>query len=207
MANVAKDCGDSLSPPFQITQALKEWAVAIEALCSGKLMVLLRKGGIRDPTQPFARIPAAAVLFPTAEHQDATLLQQPNLISSDALPLDAPNAISLKAWVHITHRFAVQSPTALTALMPFHIWSEKFVVERLKWRPHQPLQVLCVRTYRLPEPILLQRSPSDHGCRSWVDLETPIVATAHTPVLSDTDYESRLQLITAALQPIDVNFS
>jgi hypothetical protein len=84
--------------------------------------------------------------------------------------------IPLKAWVHITHRFAVQSPTALAALRPFHIWSEQFIVDRLQWRPHQPLQVLCVRTYRLPEPILLRRFPHHRGCRSWVNLDEPIIS-------------------------------
>jgi hypothetical protein len=203
MVNAAKDCGDFLSPPFQIAQALKEWAITIEALCSGELMLLLRKGGIRDPEQPFALLPEVAALFPTTEHQAASLLQRPNWMPRDASESSefvSTDMIPLKAWVHITHRFAVQSPTALAALRPFHIWSEQFIVDRLKWRPHQPLQVLCVRAYHLPEPILLRRFPHHRGCRSWVNLDEPIIPVGSTPVLSSSDYECRLRSMADALQ-------
>jgi hypothetical protein len=53
--------------------ALKEWAPTCAALGSGEQTILIRKGGIREPTfVPEAR---AFLLFPTSFHTDQQLLK------------------------------------------------------------------------------------------------------------------------------------
>lgn len=197
MADAARVSGkDSNRDHVFVSHLLKEWAIAIDTLYSGDLMLLLRKGGIRDPARPFAAPHQQALLFPTYEHQIAQSLKTASL--QEISPPEAD--IYLKAWVNITHCFALNALPEIEALMPFHIWTSDFITERLKWKPQQPLQVLCVRTYRLAEPIRLVRSPNYSGCRSWITLDPPIGVDLKDPAMSDGQYNETLGAIEAALQ-------
>jgi hypothetical protein len=197
MADAAKVSGkDPTADLIPLSHALKEWAIAINALYTGNLIVLLRKGGIKDSAKPFADLHPQSLLFPTYEHQVAQAIRTPHLTE-----LGNPDSdISLRCWVQITHRFALSTLPEIDALMPFHIWTKDFIAERLKWRPQQPLQVLCLRTYRLHEPFRLVRSPHYAGCRSWITLETPIFVDTHSPALSDEQYSEQLKALEASLQ-------
>ncbi len=196
MANAAEGFGKSQGQDIFLTQALKEWAIAISALRAGELVLLLRKGGIRDPIHPFAAIPQKAALFPTYEHQVPHHLKQARLLT----PLDPNAPIEIDTWAHITHGFELHTETEIGSLMPFHIWTEDFIIERLKWRSPQPLQALLLRVYKLPETACLGRSPSQSGCRSWIDLDPFIPIQNSIPALSDQDYQSRLESIERTLQ-------
>jgi hypothetical protein len=197
MADAARVSGkDSNGDRVFISYLLKEWAIVIDALYSGDLILLLRKGGIRDPARPFDCPHNQVLLFPTYEHQVSQSLK-----TAPLQPLDSPEAdIYLRAWVQITHAFALNSLPEIDALLPFHIWTTVFITERLKWRPQQPLQVLCVRIYRLQKPIRLVRSPKYSGCRSWITLETTLSVDTCSPALSDQQYFGQLKAIEAALQ-------
>ncbi len=59
----------------QLRQALKEWAIAIEALETGKTIILLRKGGIREKGGHFQAKYLQVWLYPTYEHQKPQLLK------------------------------------------------------------------------------------------------------------------------------------
>jgi hypothetical protein len=165
--------------------------------------LLLRKGGLRDPLHPFADIPHQAALFPTYEHQIFHHLKDP--IESQTPDADAP--IPIDTWARITHGFALQSPAEIEALMPFHIWTEAFIVERLKWRSSQPIRALLLRAYRFPAKVELKKSPAHAGCRSWIDLDTPISTQGSIPALSDPAYQARLMAIEGALQSVNDEFS
>jgi hypothetical protein len=197
MADAAKVSGkNSGGDRVFISHMLKEWAIAIDALYCGDLVLLLRKGGIRDPARPFAGPHKQALLFPTYEHQVAQSLKTP-----PSQTLSPPEAeIHLRAWVQITHGFALSSLPEIDALLPFHIWTADFITERLKWHPQHPLQVLCVRTYRLRQPVRLMRSPNYSGCRSWITLENPVSVDICNPALSDQQYLEQLEAIEAALK-------
>ena len=202
MENAVQGFGNPLDQPMVLTQALKEWAIAITALRSGALILLPRKGGIRDPLHPFANIPKRAALFPTYEHQASHYLKDPvEIVLPDPL---AP--IVIDTWAEVTHGFTLQSEGEVMTLLPFHIWTEAFMVERLKWRVHQPLQVLLLRAYRLPENVELERLLSHAGCRSWIDLDTPISTQYSSSVLSDQNYQARLLEIESAVQVVKADF-
>jgi hypothetical protein len=202
MANAAEVFGKGQNAPIVLTQALKEWAIAISALRSGSMILLLRKGGIRDPRDPFADIPPSAALFPTYEHQVPHSLKQPIKIT----PPEADAPIVIDTWAQITHGFLLSTEAEINALLPFHIWTAEFVAERLKWRSHQPLQVLLLRAYPLGEPIVIGRSPSHAGCRSWIHLETPISSQGSMPALSAQDYQTHLDAIEDAIQFVNEDF-
>lgn len=201
MENAAKDSGKE-QDRVVVIQALKEWAIAIKALRSGSLILLPRKGGIRDPLHPFANIPKRAALFPTHEHQASHYLKNPVEI---VLP-DPSSSIVIDTWAEVTYGFTLQTEAEVMALLPFHIWTEAFMTERLKWRSQQPLKVLLLRAYRLAAAVELGRSPSHAGCRSWIDLDTPISTQHSRPALSDSDYQARLLEIEGAVQAVKADF-
>jgi hypothetical protein len=202
MANAVEVFGKGQDDPIVLTQALKEWAIAISALRSGSLILLLRKGGIHDPRQPFVEIPRRAALFPTYEHQVSHYLKQP----MEILPQDVDAPIVMNTWAQITHGFLLSTEAEVMALLPFHIWTVEFVAERLKWRSHQPLQILLLRAYQLYQPAELGRSPSHAGCRSWIHLETPISTQDSMPSLSDQHYQNQLSAIEQAVQSVKKGF-
>jgi hypothetical protein len=196
MANAAEGSGKSQGQDLVLTQALKEWAIAIAALRAGELVLLLRKGGIRDPLHPFASLPQRTALFPTHEHQLPRHLKQASLLT----PPDLNAPIAINTWAVITHGFELRTEAEIAALMPFHIWTEEFITERLKWRSQQPLQALLLRVYKLPEAVFLGRSPAQSGCRSWIDLDPSIKIQHAIPALSDQAYQRRLEAIERAMQ-------
>ena len=48
-----------------------------------------------------------------------------------------------------------------------------------------------IRAHRLAEPALIPEHPAYAGCRTWVELETPIVSTSASPVVNDVDFALR----------------
>jgi hypothetical protein len=201
MENAERDCGSALDRVV-LTQALKEWAIAISNLRSGALILLPRKGGIRDPLHPFATIPHRAALFPTYEHQALHYLQHPVEMAEP----DPNGPTLINTWAEVTHGFTLQTEAEVRALEPSHIWTADFIAERLKWRSRQPLHILLLRAYRLPQAVELGRSPSHGGCRSWIDLDTPISAQRSSPALSTPDYQAQLQNIENAVQSVQPDF-
>lgn len=181
-----------------LTHALKEWQVAVTALERGEMIVLLRKGGIREGSGKFTIAHDRVLLYPTYEHQKPQLLQPP--YTSHVEPVASgwhPETVHIAAWANITETLQVSEHDRVMALLPFHVWNAEFVSERLKWKPTQPVQVLLLRTYRLPQPQIIPYRNAYGGCKSWIDLETAIDLNHSVPVLDDATYEARVQQIRA----------
>src|SRR4028118_1046913 len=171
------------------THALKEWAVAVNALEQGKTIMLLRKGGIKEEGNRFKVAHDEILLYPTYEHQ------QPNLLKAEYArqvnPVTSgwhPETVRIGSWAKITDILQVSEESAVAALLPYHIWNEQFVSDRLKWKPRQPLYILLLRTYRLPQPQIIPYRSEYGGCRSWIDLAEPISIENAVPVLNDAAY-------------------
>lgn len=185
-----------------LIHALKEWSVAIAALTQGDTILLLRKGGIREVGGRFQVAQSTVLLYPTYEHQQPHLLK-PNYATA-VQPVASgwhPKTVPIASWAEITHIFSVTQPEAIAALQSFHIWNEQFATERFNWKPSQPLYVLMLRTYRLPQIIPIPYQEAYGGCRSWIDLAEPIAIAGSTPVLSDSDYGATVQRIEGAIAP------
>ena len=172
--------------------ALKEWNVAVNALETGKTIVLLRKGGIREDGGRFQVNHNQVLLYPTFEHQQAELLK-PDYVNQVKTVASGwhPETITISSWAEITDALLVAYQPAIAALFPYHIWNDKFVSDRLKWKPSQPIYILLLRTYRLAKPQEIPYSQEYGGCRSWIDLATPIVIEEAVPVLTDKEYIQR----------------
>ncbi|MBW4694635.1 MAG: DUF1802 family protein [Lyngbya sp. HA4199-MV5] len=197
---------DADSRTLPVTHALKEWRVAVDALEQGETIVLLRKGGIREAGGTFTIAHDRVWLYPTYEHQRSHLVKPKY---ADAMVSVAPGwhpeTVRLGSWAHITDRVQVSDTATVAALLPFHIWTEAFVAERLKWKPSQPLEVLLLRVYTLPQPQLLPYDAAYGGCKSWLDLTQTIARQLNLmqafseslPVLGNVDYDVQREAMRA----------
>lgn len=183
-----------------INHALKEWAVAVDALESGKTILLLRKGGIREEGNHFKVAHNEVLLYPTFEHQKPDLLKPEYAEQVTIMPSGwHPETIRIEAWAKITDILLVSFEPSIEALLPFHIWNEKFVSDRLKWKPRQPIYILLLRTYKLSQPQEIPYRTEYGGCKSWIKLQEDISVANATPVLTDTEYNKRASVIRSSI--------
>ena len=180
--------------------ALKEWAVAVDALCQGKTIVLLRKGGIRERQGKFEVARDRIWLYPTYEHQKPELLKPEYARQVQPMPPGwHPQTIAIGAWAQIDAVFQITDRSTVAALLPFHIWNEQFVVQRLGWKPSQPLYVLLLRVYSLAQPYEITYQQNYGGCRSWIELEEALTDPDGVPVLDRAEYERQIGAIRQIL--------
>ena len=182
-----------------LQMALKEWAVAVKALEEGRQIIAMRKGGIREETRDFELAADTFWLFPTYEHQRAELLkptEQPLLEQTLADWNAEAGTVSIGSFARVVRDVEVSDYDELMRLHDFHIWTEAFADERLKWKRTKPLHVLLLRVYKLPQPVVVQVDPVWLGCKSWISLGE--IATANAvPALSDSDFAEREAAVLA----------
>lgn len=186
---------------MELIHALKEWAVAVDALEQGKTIMLLRKGGIREQNRSFTVAHNQVLLYPTYEHQQPHLLK-PNY-TSQVKPIASgwhPLTVQISAWAEITHIFQVSDEPTVAALLPYHIWNAQFAIERFGWKPRQPLYVLLLRAYRLAQAQTIPYRSEYGGCRSWIELAEPIRTDESVPVLNETEYANQITEIRRVIE-------
>ena len=184
----------------QFDRALKEWAVAVEALEAGETILLLRKGGIRETGKNFSIQHTQVWLYPTYEHQKPDLLK-PEYADKVTVVESGwhPKNVRIGSLANITQVVQIQSPDRVNLLQPYHIWNEQMISDRLKWKPHQPLSILLLRVYKLDRPILIPYHSSYGGCKSWIDLQKSIALEGLEPVLADDVYSEKVKQIIALI--------
>ncbi|BAU67292.1 hypothetical protein STA3757_47030 [Stanieria sp. NIES-3757] len=179
-----------------LIHALKEWAVAVQALEAGQTIMLLRKGGIKEENKSFSLPYRRVWLYPTYEHQKPHLLKAK--YASQVTPVESgwhPTEIRIGSCAEITEIFSVSNPDVVAQLEPYHIWNEQMISDRLKWKPRQPLSVLLLRVYCLPEPQLIPYHQAYSGCKSWIDLVKPLSLKNLIPVLDQEVYNQQVREI------------
>lgn len=183
----------------QLQPALKEWAIAVDALTTGKTIVLLRKGGIREAK--FGVEYPVVWLYPTYEHQKPHLLK-PQYASS-VVSVESgwhPNTVEIKSCAEIKEALPISNSQQIEALQPYHIWNEQMVSDRLKWKPRQPLVVLLLKVYRFPQPRIVPYHDAYGGCKSWIDLIEPISTEGLIRAIGEEDFEHQVREIKAVVQ-------
>jgi hypothetical protein len=185
-----------------LSHALKEWSVAVEALEAGKTIMLLRKGGIREANKNFEVPYRQVLLYPTYEHQKPHLLKPE--YASRITPVESgwhPETVRIASCAEITEILLITDSEKIKALQAYHIWNEQMISDRLKWKPHQPLSILLLRVYLLPQPTIIPYNEAYKGCQSWLDLVEPISLGNLTPVLSDCSYHQQIAAIKNLVNP------
>ena len=181
--------------------ALKEWAVTERALAQGRQILLLRKGGIHEEGKDFRVIHPEFLLYPTFEHQREDLLQteyQPGLRALLSEPRNE-DQINFTHWAKVEEVIEVAEQEKVDRLSPHHIWTNAYAQSRLHWKPMLPLSVLLLRVYRMEQPVTVAFLPEYRGCTSWVDIITEVPMGRLTPVLSDEEFQRRVDEVKGSL--------
>lgn len=168
--------------------ALKEWAVAEEALATGQIALLIRKGGIHERQGDFAVEHREFWIYPTGWHQNPPDLAQHLHPLLDALAPPARGTVPFRVYAVVDDVFRITSPDVLDRLDGMHPLSPPAAHYRFTYRDRPFVHALVVRAHRLAEPVTLPDTLRYEGCVSWVELDQPIPTAALAPVLSDEDF-------------------
>jgi hypothetical protein len=187
--------------PVQCQTALKEWATVLEAMARGEQLVLIRKGGLIEPGSGFELITNTFLFYPTFEHHAVSYLRSPHQSYFDeALRRRAPEGqVRFELCGVAVSSTKSHDPTLVKRLSAFHMYNEAFVSQRLKWQPEQPLVIVLVRAFRLPRAVMLSVVPRYVGCKSWVELDSPVSLDGARPLIEDSVFQRRAQEFALAL--------
>ncbi|TCS97037.1 DUF1802 family protein [Hazenella coriacea] len=185
--------------------ALKDWAVAIEALGLGKQILLMRKGGIREETRHFELQSDEFFLYPAYEHQKEELLK-PEFQGEVAKTLKNwskdDQTTTIKYYAKLYEDIEVMDENALRRLAPTHIWTDNFATERLKWKKTLPLHLLLVRVYRLDQPVEVEIRPEYNSCKSWHMFPENLQSLSAEPVLTDEEFMTQVNKVKELLAKV-----
>ncbi|CAA9448356.1 MAG: hypothetical protein AVDCRST_MAG78-3111 [uncultured Rubrobacteraceae bacterium] len=188
-----------LSDTRPLAHALKEWAVAVEALERGETALVVRKGGIRE--KAFAVPKTRFLFFKGYEHQKPEQLKPAYHDLLRSIPErrdDGP--VIFTSFAEVYGAYEISAAEELEALDPHHVWTHAYAESRLKWRPKKPLTVLVLRTYLLPEPVVFEYQAEYGGCKSWIELERAIPNAGSRPVLEDLAFEELVRPTLGVLE-------
>jgi len=184
--------------PSSLNTALKEWAVAIRALREGRMVLLLRKGGIREEEGEFEVRFRNVILFPTylheEEQQDALQPCYTAWRTEETRFKPSSETVRLTTWAQITHIHLVSQPGNLYKLSSQIIYSDSFLRFRIENEPTKPLYALFLRAFELPRPVTIPMELDYYGCKSWITLAEPIATEGSTACLSEHTYNERVRV-------------
>lgn len=181
--------------------ALKEWAVIVNGLKTGKQIILLRKGGVEDAEGEFRLQHSEFFLYPTFEHQRRKLLRPEFLGEFDRALAEKPagEEVSLSTYAEVAECLLSSDLDKLRRLFPYHLWNDAYIKLRFNYKPERPLYVLVLRAYEVPS-IRIPERIEYRGCKSWVDLGEEIPTQGARPILTDAEFEAQRNDIRRRLQ-------
>ncbi len=171
------------------TTALKEWSIVCSALATGRQSILLRKGGIREKRGEFVVEHPHFFLYPTAFHQDPEQLIPEARADLETREGKPNGQVSIGLYAEVVAVWRVENLEQLKALSPLHILAWKTIESRFHYKNNPWLEVLLLRIFQLPNPIMISELPQYAGCRSWVALHEEISFDAATPVIEDAAFQ------------------
>lgn len=188
--------------PESCAFGVKEWAVVVEAIRSGKQCYLLKKGGLTEPDHPdFERPGGIFGLIPTWHKQSPDHLRAEScrefkeVLEGD----DASESYSITTVVDITEQVVLSNPIRAHRLWERHVWRADYITERINTRPEVPLHLLFVRAYELSKPVVISRGDSFNNMRHWVDLGEEASLDEAKVVLKDPEYKRETRIVRELL--------
>lgn len=168
--------------------ALKEWAVTEEALATGQIALLIRKGGIHERRGSFGVEHREFWIFPTGWHQNAADLAEPLHPLMDRLTPPPAGTIPFRVYAVVDDVFRILRTDALDGVQGMHPLAPPAAHYRFNYADKPFVHALVLRAYRLPEPVSRPDVLRYEGCVSWVELDEPLPTAGLQPVLSDADF-------------------
>jgi hypothetical protein len=187
--------------PDRCQMALKEWAVTTRALAQGQQILLLRKGGIHEESKDFRVIHPEFLLYPTYEHQREDLLKPQYQLALKQLLADSPRSetIILTHWARVEELVEVSAQEKVDDLSPHYIWTNAYAQSRLHWKPMLPLSIMLLRVYQMEQSVTVPFIPEYGGCKSWVDIIPTVNLGSLQPVLSDREFQRKVDEVKGSL--------
>lgn len=164
--------------------AFKEWAAICYGLETGQQQIILRKGGIHEGREGFRVAHQEFWLYPTTFHQDGNELTPTgrNWLSQVREQLPPAGQLSIQLYAVVRHVDQVTNWDDLAALRNQHGLSDETVHKRFIYR-EPGLFVLHVDVYQRSTPLMITELPRYAGCRSWVELDTPLPTAELEPIV------------------------
>ena len=166
--------------------ALKEWSNVVAALGRGEQIILIRKGGIADPS--FGVEAERFYLYPTYFHQG----------ESESRP-----SVTITHWCEVVRTWTIRDAALLGRLAPLVVLPRETLDARYRFRPDQALSVIGVRTWRLPQPAEVRYRDEYGGCRSWVSVDEEIDVDGSAAVLHEDELQAKINDISVILSPAE----
>jgi hypothetical protein len=170
-------------------QALKEWASVERGLASGRVSLLVRKGGISERRSGFDVEHRAFWIFPTAFHQNAEELAPPFRDLLGDAPAVSRDEVRVRVFAEVVEAFRVESLEAMERLAGLHPMAAETVRSRFEYKGRPYLHVILVRAHTLPEPVVIPNTLGYEGCVSWVTLDDEIATAGAVPAMGDAEFE------------------
>jgi hypothetical protein len=182
--------------PRSSRSALKEWAAIESALATGRLTLLVRKGGIYEKRGGFEVEHRDFWIFPTGWHQNESELTPAFLEHLDDTPRFQPDEIALRVHCEVVDALRMERLDAVRRLGDLQPFTDHTLRSRFQYRDRPYLHVLIVRARVLSRPHVIANTPAYEGCVSWVELEGEVSAEDAVPVLSDEQFaEARAEIL------------
>lgn len=181
----------------------KEWANVCEALSSGVMSLILRKGGLHEGRGGFEFKHREFFLFPTWFHTQGERLtwspDQPERFHFP--PEEERTTVDIDGFATLEKVWRVTEWEQVAALAPMHVWAEEIVRERFIYDEESCLNIALVRAYKLPTPWHMPYAKSYGGCRSWITLPQPPAGWRESlvPALSDAAFAEVKARVEAVL--------
>jgi hypothetical protein len=189
----------------EVRIAFKEWAVVVDALARGDQILILRKGGISEGPGGFQLEHERFLLFPTLFHQQRESVIAPSQIRYDAIaPKLSPTIVRIECFAEVVDWKLIDSLDAATRLRSQHIWRDEVVREKLLTGRGSSMYALALRVFRLNAPAELPMLAHYGGCKSWVELDHPVSAGDAQPILTDSEFNLKLERFERALASAEI---
>ncbi len=181
--------------------ALKEWAVVVKALQEGRQILLLRKGGIAEAGGQFRIQQREFFLYPTFLHQEKQYIRPEFSPAFDEIQKgETFGRVRIASYATVEEVIQVTDLALLHKLEPYHIWTPAYIDLRYRYKPENPLYVMLLRTYTLPQVVEFEETKAYKGCKSWVPLGFEIATAGVTPALTDHYFHEQVQAIRETLR-------
>lgn len=179
--------------------AFKEWAIIVEALGRGEQIVVLRKGGIAEGRGGFRAEHERFWLFPTQFHQQAEGVLPEAAERFAEMKPPAEGIVPIQFACEVIEARELKTLEQAQRLSSQHIWREGIIADRFDWGRDRSIYAMAVAVRGFGEAEAVPLLEGYGGCRSWVELETPLDISAAEPVLSKEDFEEKLAAFQEAL--------
>lgn len=178
----------------------------VDALGCGDIIAIVRKGGIRD-RRGFSLRHSRFVLYPTRFHQSNDLLTERLVarLGRSHAAMEPSGHVRIEYVAQAAMTFAV-TDVARIALVGHEIGLSLGAVHSRFFYREPGLTLTALRVERLLHPVIVPEIRRYAGCVSWLELddEIPCDIGDVAPVMSETEFQERLQALVPAFSGDDV---